>query len=59
MSVEAVQDRFICVFDAAVADRFVGAVGACVSAAPCVGVLAALEYKLRFGTASCARTRYV
>ena len=57
MSVDAVHTRLICVLDTAVADRFPGTVGAVISGAAGVVALAVLEYELRFGTASCARTR--
>ena len=57
LSVEAVHDKLICVVEAAVAVRFVGAVGGVVSAAACVVALDVLEYPLLFPAASFARTR--
>jgi hypothetical protein len=45
------------VLDAAVACRFAGAVGACVSLLAIVVADAILEYALRFPAASLARTR--
>src|SRR5438132_4741006 len=56
LSVDAVQLRLIWLQLTAVAERFVGAVGACVSGAGVVA-LATLEYPLRFPAASVARTR--
>jgi hypothetical protein len=57
LSVEAVQVKLICVIDAAVAVKFVGAVGGVVSGAACVVALAVFEYALLFPAASYARTR--
>ena len=56
-SVDAVQLRLIWPPLVAVAVRLLGAVGACVSAAAGVVVLAAFEYALRFPAASVARIR--
>jgi hypothetical protein len=58
LSVEAVHARLICVVDAAVAVRFVGAVGGVVSGGVSVVALAVFEYALLFPAASLARTRY-
>jgi hypothetical protein len=58
LSVEAVHDKLICVVEAAVAVRFVGAVGGVVSAAAGVVALAVFEYALLLPAASFARTRY-
>ena len=58
LSVDAVHDKLICVVEAAVAVRFVGAVGGVVSAAAGVVVLAVFEYALLLPAASFARTRY-
>jgi len=57
LSVEAVHVRLICEVDAAVAVRFVGAVGGVVSGGVCVVALAVFEYALLFPAASFARTR--
>jgi hypothetical protein len=58
LSVEAVHDKLICVVEAAVAVRFVGAVGGVVSGDVWVVALAVFEYALLFPAASFARTRY-
>jgi len=57
LSVEAVHDKLICVVDAAVAVRFVGAVGGVVSVAAGVVALDVFEYALKLPAASVARTR--
>ncbi len=58
LSVDAVHDKLICDVEAAVAVRFVGAVGGVVSPAAGVVALAVFEYPLLFPAASFARTRY-
>jgi hypothetical protein len=58
LSVEAVQDKLICVVEAAVATRFVGALGGVVSAAAGVVAEKIFEYALLFPAASTARTLY-
>jgi hypothetical protein len=57
LSVEAVHARLICELEAAVAVKFVGAVGAVVSAPAGVVALDVLEKPLLFPAASFARTR--
>ena len=58
LSVDAVQERLICVGEGAEAVRFVGAVGGVVSGGAGVVALAVFEYALLFPAASFARTRY-
>ena len=58
LSVEAVQDKLTCVVEAAVAVRFVGALGALVSGAAGVASEKTFEYPLLFPAASTARTLY-
>jgi hypothetical protein len=58
LSVEAVQERLICVDEAAVAVRFAGTVGGFVSGAARVVVADTFEYALLFPAASVARTLY-
>lgn len=58
LSVEAVQERLICVVEAAVALRFAGAIGGVVSALAGVVAEKTFEYALLFPAASLARTRY-
>ena len=57
MSVEAVQERLTCVAEAALAVRFVGAVGDVVSGEAEVLVVEITERVLRLLAASVARTR--
>jgi hypothetical protein len=57
LSVEAVQERLICVLEAAVAAKFVGALGGVVSGAAFVEAVAVEEKALRLAAASVARTR--
>ena len=57
LSVAAVHARLIWLLLAAVAVRFDGAVGACVSGAAGVVAVAVLEYALTLLAASVARTR--
>ena len=54
-SVEAVQDRLICVLLNAPATRFVGVVGGVVSGGAVAEAI--LEYRLEFPAESCAKTR--
>jgi hypothetical protein len=56
LSVEAAHDKLICDAEAAVAARFVGAVGGVVSAAAGVVSEKTFEYALLFPAASTART---
>jgi hypothetical protein len=58
LSFEAVQDKLICVVEAAVAVKFVGAAGGVVSGGVWVVAFAVFEYALLFPAASFARTRY-
>jgi hypothetical protein len=58
LSVDAVHDKLICAGEAAVATRFVGAVGGVVSDPASVLVEEIFEYALLFPAASAARTRY-